>query len=201
MVEEKEMAFGHIKTVATGALFSLFGGAAALAAGGEGGGGLPQLDTTTFASQIFWLAISFVVLYWIMSKIAAPRIAEVLEERHKRIADDIDTAERLRDEAETVRGEYEKAVADARSKARDLVRETQEDLAAAQSKADAEGLAKAAEQTKAAEARIGEQTSQALESLKAVASETAVAAAEKLTGMKATEAQVEKALSTAGGGA
>src|SRR3546814_6905695 len=69
------------------------------ATGGSGSGGLPQLDADTYPTQIFWLVVTFVILYLIMSKVALPRIAEVLEERQERVADDIETAERLRSEA------------------------------------------------------------------------------------------------------
>ena len=60
---------------------------------------LPQLDIVTYSSQIFWLAISFIVLYFLVAKIAMPRIAEVLEERQERIEDDLDKAETLKKEA------------------------------------------------------------------------------------------------------
>ena len=61
---------------------------------------MPQLDTTWFASQIFWLIIAFSVLYYLLSRKALPRLAEILEARQDRIAADLDEAERLRREAE-----------------------------------------------------------------------------------------------------
>src|SRR3546814_1656625 len=99
------------------------------ATGGIGSGGLPQLDADTYPTQIFWLVVTFVILYLIMSKVALPRIAEVLEERQERVADDIETAERLRSEAAVVQSEYEKALAEARGKAQELFRETGDELA------------------------------------------------------------------------
>ena len=80
---------------------------------------MPQFETAApfFWSQVFWLIVAFVVLYLLMSKIALPRIAEVLEERQDKIDDDLAKAEKLKNEAEQVLAEYEKAIADARSSA------------------------------------------------------------------------------------
>jgi len=56
---------------------------------------MPQFDPSTYASQLFWLAVMFVALYWIVSKIAVPRIGEVLEQRARVIQDDLDRATQL----------------------------------------------------------------------------------------------------------
>lgn len=165
-----------------------------------GAGGLPQLDVHTYPTQIFWLVVTFVILYLIMSKVALPRIAEVLEERQERIADDIETAERLRSEAATVQAEYEKALAEARSKAQELFRETADVLAKEQAEADAEAAKKLARKTKTAETRIAKQRTEALESLRTVASETAAAATAKLIGVEPSADAVGKAVEAAVGG-
>ena len=106
--------------------------------GGKPEGGLPQLDVSAFPTQIFWLIISFALLYWIMSKMAVPRIAEVLEERQERITDDLETAERLKSEAEKVQADYEKALAEARSEAQGHIKAANDEAAAEQAKAEAE---------------------------------------------------------------
>ena len=167
---------------------------------GHGGGGLPQLDVHTYPTQIFWLAVTFVVLYLIMSKVALPRIAEVLEERQERIADDIETAERLRSEAASVQAEYEQALADARGKAQELFRETNDALAKEHAEAEAEAAKKVARKTKTAETRIDKQRAEALESLRTVASETAAAATAKLIGIQPAADAVDKAVEAAAGG-
>jgi F-type H+-transporting ATPase subunit b len=168
-----------------------------------GGGGLPQLDAQTYPTQIFWLIVTFAVLYAILSKVALPRIAEVLEERQERISDDIDTAERLRSEAAAVQADYEKALAEARSKAHDLFRETAETVAKEQAEAEAEAAGKTARKTKTAETRIAKQRDEALQGLSDVASEAAIAATLKLIGVKPSAAAVGKAVeaATAEGGA
>ena len=55
--------------------------------------GMPQLDFSTFPNQIFWLCVTLVVLYLILSRVALPRIATVLSERHGAIQRDLDKAE------------------------------------------------------------------------------------------------------------
>ena len=75
-------------------------GVLALAAPGfaaePGKAGMPQFDPTSFPPQVVWLAIAFVVLYLLMSKLALPRVAEVLQMRADRIQSDLDKAASLK---------------------------------------------------------------------------------------------------------
>ena len=59
----------------------------------------PPFDFATFPSQILWLAITFGLFYLVMKKVIVPRVGSILEDRHDRIAQDLDEAERLRSEA------------------------------------------------------------------------------------------------------
>ena len=77
---------------------------------------MPQFDPSTYASQLFWLAVMFVALYWIVSKIAVPRIGEVLEQRARVIQDDLDRAVQLKAETDAAAGAYDKAMAEARDR-------------------------------------------------------------------------------------
>ena len=63
---------------------------------------MPQLDFTTFIPQLFWLFLSLSFLYVILSRIALPRISDVIEERNDTITDDLDEAKALSIEAEKV---------------------------------------------------------------------------------------------------
>ncbi|QTN34577.1 F0F1 ATP synthase subunit B' [Cognatishimia activa] len=135
--------------------------------------GMPQLDFTNWGNQIFWLLVTLVVIYVVLSRIALPRIAAVLAERQGTITNDIAKAEELKAQAVEAEEAYNKALADARAEASRIVAETkaeiQADLDAATAKADAEIAAKAAESEKAiAEIRAG-----AVESVQAVATDTA----------------------------
>lgn len=131
--------------------------------------GMPQLDFATFPNQIFWLVVTLVVIYLILSKVALPRIASVLAERQGAITSDIAAAEELKLKAEEAEAAYNQALADARAEAGRIVAEAkaeiQADLDVAIGKADAEIAAKAAE----SEAAIAEIRAGALESVKAVA--------------------------------
>lgn len=85
--------------------------------------GMPQLDFTWYPSQIFWLIISFSVLYFIMARFIVPRIHMVLENRQQRIEYDLDRAASLKTEAEQARETYELALSDARGQAQKLLTE------------------------------------------------------------------------------
>ncbi|MBL1438272.1 MAG: F0F1 ATP synthase subunit B' [Rhodobacteraceae bacterium] len=120
----------------------------------EGGGvGLPQLDFSTFPNQIFWLVLSLVVVYIIVSKVILPRIGGVLEERHSVISDYISQAADFKKQAEEAEADYEAALAQARAEALAIAVETkaeiQIELNKAVAKADAEIAAKTAESEKA----------------------------------------------------
>ena len=145
---------------------------------GKGSGGLPQLNFDTFPTQIFWLVVGIVVLFWLMSKVALPRIASVLEERADAIASDLDQAEEYKRKAEEAEAADEQALADARAKAQEIAAETraeiQKDVDAAMAKADAEIAARAAE----GEKRIAEIRDGAMASVEEVASDTAQAVLE-----------------------
>ncbi len=137
------------------------------------GPGMPQLDITTFSNQIFWLLIALVVIFFVLSRVALPRIAAILAERQGTITNDIAAAEDLKVKAQEAEAAYEKALADARGEAQRIAGETkaaiQADLDVAIARADAEIAAKAAESEKAiTEIRAGAQ-----EAIKEVAKDTA----------------------------
>lgn len=114
--------------------------------------GLPQLDVTTFANQIFWLVIALVVLYWIVAKIALPRIGAVLSDRQGAMTGDLMAAEEFKLKAKEAEAAYDKALADARAEAGKIVAanraEIQKELDAAIAHADAEIAARTAESEK-----------------------------------------------------
>jgi len=143
------------------------------AAEAAAGPGMPQLDFSTWGNQIFWLVLALLAIYYILSRIALPRIASVLAERQGTITNNIAAAEDLKVKAQEAEAAYEKALVDARSEAHKIVEEAkaeiQADLDAAMAKADAEIAAKAAESEQAiAEIRAG-----AMEAVQEVANDTA----------------------------
>jgi len=137
------------------------------------GPGMPQLDFSTWGNQIFWLVITLVVIYLILSRVALPRIASVLAERQGTITNDIAAAEDLKAKAQEAEAAYDKALIDARAEAGRIGAETkagiQADLDKAIATADTKIAAKAAEGEKViAEIRAG-----ALDNVKVVAKDTA----------------------------
>lgn len=80
-------------------------------------GGLPQLDPTTFEPQLFWLFVIFIGLYFFFSKRTLPEIGSVVENRRDRIQNDLDTAEKLKSEADSIRKAYEDGIAKAQAQA------------------------------------------------------------------------------------
>lgn len=150
--------------------------------------GMPQLEFSTFPNQIFWLVITLVVIYLILSRVALPRIGGVLAERTGTITNDIAKAEELKAQAVEAEATYNRALAEARSEAQRIAAEARADIQAglddAIAKADAEISAKAAESEKAiAEIRAG-----ALESVKEVATVTAAEIVTALGGKADTKA-------------
>lgn len=167
--------------------------AAGHAAEAASASGMPQLDFSSWGNQIFWLLVTLVVIYFVLSRIALPRIAAVLAERQGTITNDIAAAEELKAKAVEAEEAYNKALADAKAEAARIVAEAkaeiQADLNAATEKADAEIAAKAAESEKAiADIRAG-----ALESIKDVANATTAELVSTLGG-KAEDADVAKAV-------
>lgn len=114
--------------------------------------GMPQLDFSTWPNQIFWLLVTLVVIYFVLSKIALPRIGAVLADRKSTITNDLAAAEELKQKAVAAEKAYNDALANARTEAAKIVAqakaEIQKDLDAATAKADAEIAAKAAESEK-----------------------------------------------------
>ena len=149
--------------------------------------GMPQLDFSTFGNQIFWLVVTLVAIYLILSRIALPRIAEVLAQRQDRISDDLAAAEDLKGQALAAEEAYNQALAEARVEAQRIVAaakaEMQVELDAAIAQADTEIAAK----TAGSESAIAEIRAGALESVGLVAVETAATVVAAISGAADTQ--------------
>jgi F-type H+-transporting ATPase subunit b len=131
--------------------------------------GMPQLCFDWWGNQIFWLAITLIVIFFVLSRIALPRIAAVLAERQGTITNDLAAAEDLKAKAVAAEEAYQKALVTARAEAQKIIDATKEEIKAdlndAIAKADAEISARAAE----GEKTIAAIRSSALENVKVVA--------------------------------
>ena len=145
-------------------------------------GAFPPFNPATFASQLFWLVIAFVLLYVLMAKVALPRVGSIIENRQKRIADDLAGAASLKAESDAAIAAYEKALADARARAQALAAETRDKL-----NAQAEERRKALEaelniKLADAEKQIAKTKSDAMTNVRGIAVEAASAIVERLIG-------------------
>jgi F-type H+-transporting ATPase subunit b len=155
--------------------------------------GFPPFDATSFASQILWFAITFAVLYVVMSRVALPQIGSIIDKRKARIDGDLKEAERLKGETDKAIAAYETALAEARKNAHAIAEETRTSI-----KADLDGKRKAVEddlskKVAEAEARIGKNKDEALGRVGEIASDTAAALVTQLTG-EANPADVSAAV-------
>jgi len=185
--------------VAGGALVTLTATAGAVLAataehGAEHAGGLPQLNPATFPTQIFWLALSFIVLYWLLSKKALPVVAEVLEARQKTISDDLNKAAALKEEAEAAMAQVETALADARAQAQAVIAQAVAEIEAANQARQSQVGADIAERLRAAEARIQSAKDEAVANVRDAAADIARDVAAKLAGIDIDAAQAEAAV-------
>ncbi|WP_171022054.1 F0F1 ATP synthase subunit B [Cohaesibacter sp. CAU 1516] len=161
------------------------------------GGAFPPFDSTTYGSQLLWLAITFGLLYYIMSKVALPRIANILEVRRDRIASDLGEAERLKRETDEAIASYEQSLAEARQKAHGIAHTAREE---AKTQFDAEFAkveADIAKQLTAADEKITAVKTAAMGEVDAIAQSTTEAILEQLLGSGVAKKDIAAAVSAA----
>lgn len=158
---------------------------------------MPQFNPEFFATQLFWLAITFAVLYVLMATIALPTIGKVLDDRQRRIDDNLSKAAQLKTEAEDAIKAYEKALAEARAKAAAVVKERSELLSRQAEEASREQMVRLGAQIKAGEARILEAKTQAMAGVREVALEVAAATIARLLGASPDQGQLDGAVTEA----
>jgi F-type H+-transporting ATPase subunit b len=194
-----------VKAVAALAAASVLVADAALAAtggdaaggdadGAAASGGLPQLDPSSYPSQIFWLIVTFALLYWLLSKRALPRVADVLETRQDRIAADLDRAQALRQEAEEAMAQHEKLVADAQARARAELDAANERIQAEAARQEAELERSLQQQLGEADQRIAAAREAALKALEDVARDSARDAVGRLVGVDISTEEAARAV-------
>ncbi|OAN48097.1 F0F1 ATP synthase subunit B' [Paramagnetospirillum marisnigri] len=158
---------------------------------------MPQFDPTFFTPQLFWLLLTFVTLYFVMTTVALPKIGAVLDERQRKIDDNLDKAAQLKAEAEAAVAAYEKALAESRAHAHSVIKEASDRLAAQAEERNKALSAKLAEQIKSGEARIAEAKDKALANVRDVAIEVAGSVFDRLVGASADAAKLEAAVASA----
>ncbi len=93
---------------------------------GAESGGMPQLDPEFWISQIFWLTITFGILYVILSKLILPKISANLELRKSQIQENVEAAEKQRKNSESKLKEYDDIIQRSKLKAKDIFKDAKE---------------------------------------------------------------------------
>jgi F-type H+-transporting ATPase subunit b len=155
---------------------------------------MPQLDLSTFPSQLFWLAVTFGLLYLLMSWVALPRVSAVIVARRASIEGDLERAAKMKAEAEAIMAAYERSLADARAQALATLKEAMDRFGAVAAERQKKAAAALSAETSAAERRIAEAKAQALAGLRAVAIDVARTATRKLVGVDIDEGSAATAV-------
>jgi len=157
----------------------------------------PPFDHTTFPSQILWLVITFALFYVLMQKVIVPRVGSILDDRHDRIARDLDDAAKLKAEADAAIETYEKELAVARSQASRIGSAARED---AKTKAAADRAAIEAEMSakiEAAQVKINAIKAAAFQEVGTIAADTAETLVEALVPTKVSKDEIQAAVTAA----
>jgi F-type H+-transporting ATPase subunit b len=156
------------------------------------GAGLPQLDISTWPSQLFWLVVLFTAGYILMAKFVTPRIGNVLEERRAKLDEDLGKARSASEDAARIRAEYEADLDAARSAAAETAKQAAAEATKQAEASDAKIAKKLAEKVAKAEAKLATARSEAMANLNNVAAEAALAAVAQLANIQTTAAQAGK---------
>lgn len=155
---------------------------------------MPQLDLSTYVPQLFWLLVTFVVLYVLMKRLAVPQVGRAIEARRQRLDSDLARAGELKAQAETVLANYEKTLSSARAEAQAKLRETSGRMAAEAAERQRQLAASLAQQIAAAERSIAASKDEALVEIRGVAIDVGRSVVEKLTGSAPDAATMEAAV-------
>jgi F-type H+-transporting ATPase subunit b len=161
--------------------------------GGGHGKVFPPFDPEGFASQLVWLALTFGLLYVVMTRAILPRLAEALGRRSDHIKHDLAHAEQLKRETEKVLGDYQQALSDARARAATLAKSARERLAAEVEKERAALDAQISARLAKAESDIAESKSKALARIGDIATELAGVIVTRLIGKDVATDEVKQA--------
>ncbi len=161
--------------------------AGAAAHGGEAAGNFPPFDVSLFPHQLIWFAIAFIALYILMSRVALPSVAAVVDARAAKVQGDLDLAAETSAAAETARADAERATATARAGARKIVDDMRAEMAASLAVDRAKAEADVAARAEVAEKRISASRAEAMAGVGAIADDLARDIVAKLTAQGSTK--------------
>ena len=167
------------------------------AGGGDEAGGLPQLDLTTWPTQLFWLVVTFAIMYLLMSVMVTPRIRYVLEDRQQRITNDLEKARDADTKVTEMRLSYEASLEASRTEAAAKALDALSEAKATAYAAEAEMATKLNQKLKTAETKLMKMRDDAMASIDEVAAEITAQTVSHLTSLKPTKAAVSKSVKDA----
>ena len=155
---------------------------------------MPQLEFADYLPQLFWLAVTFAILYLYLAKKALPRVSEVLEERENRVIDDLEHAEKHKKESRSLEETYEKLIATARANAGKVLEESKlkitETIEAKQNKSN-QAFATKIQQ---AEAKIEQARSEAMTEIEVISADACSKIVASLSGIKVSKSRATDAV-------
>jgi F-type H+-transporting ATPase subunit b len=154
----------------------------------------PPFEAQHFPSQLFWLALTFILLYVLMARVALPRIGGILAARSKHIADDLSAAQRFKEQSEAANAAYLKSLADARARAQAMANDTRAQQAAQAEAANKKLEAQLNDKLAAAEQSIAATRGAAMSNVAGIAADTAAAIVERLIGAAPAQSDVAAAV-------
>ena len=158
--------------------------------------GFPQLNAKTYPSQVLWLFVSFAILYALMSKLALPRVGEVLDTRRAHKENDLNRAGQLQEEATKVKAAYEAAIAKAQAEAQDAQHAAEQEISEKIAAENAKFGEAARKRVATAEQNIARAKDEALASLADISADVAADMVNKVAGVQVGKAEAKKAVTT-----
>lgn len=163
----------------------------------HGAHAFPPFDSANFASTLIWLAITFGLLYYLMSKIALPRVENILHTRADKIRQDLNQAYAAREKSEKAAAEQDKTIAEAKAKAQSLAQQTQAKINAENDEKRHALEANLSAKLAVAEKQIIETKAKAMSNVETIAADAASAIVERITGKPADQNAVKAAVAQA----
>jgi F-type H+-transporting ATPase subunit b len=155
---------------------------------------MPQLDPTWYASQIFWLILTFCGLYVVLSKVCLPPLIAMLEKRNDAIAGNLARAQQMKTQADTAREEYEMGLAVARADAQKVLGGAQDEAKLEASRAQVAMDKAVTAKVSEAERRIARAKEELMQKLAPASSELTSLIVEKLVHYRPDAQKVSSAL-------
>jgi F-type H+-transporting ATPase subunit b len=162
----------------------------------EHGRSFPPFDSQTFASQLLWLALTFVALYLLMSRVGLPRVQGILDARRSKIDEDVAQAQSFKEQSDAALAAHEQALGEARGRAQALANERRERATAAAETRRKEVEAKLSRHIAEAEKTIAQKRAAAMTNVRSIAADAAAAIIERLIGKSPTPEQISEAVDT-----